>query len=75
MIIFLVFRDVKTLNFLIIYFLSYSAISQYIKVLGIEIPSEQSLVKTKKQIAKIKNVFLAITDFRPIRFIVDVNPY
>jgi len=49
--------------------------NQYIKNLVIKIPPKQSLVKTKEQINKIKNTFQAVADFRPIRFIVDVDPY
>ncbi|MEQ6123947.1 primosomal protein N' [Pseudotenacibaculum sp. MALMAid0570] len=49
--------------------------NQYIKNLVIKIPPKQSLGKTKQQIAKIKNTFQAVADFRPIRFIVDVDAY
>ena len=49
--------------------------NQYIKNLVIKIPPKQSLQKTKEQIAKIKNTFEAVKDFRPIRFILDVDAY
>ncbi len=49
--------------------------NQYIKNLVIKIPPKQSLVKTKEQITKVKNAFQSIADFRPIRFIVDVDAY
>ncbi|MDO6599726.1 primosomal protein N' [Tenacibaculum sp. 1_MG-2023] len=49
--------------------------NQYIKNLVIKIPPKQSLAKTKEQIAKIKNTFEAVKDFRPIRFILDVDAY
>lgn len=49
--------------------------NQYIKNLVIKIPPKQSLSKTKEQLQKIKNTFEAVKDFRPIRFIVDVDAY
>lgn len=47
--------------------------NQYIKNVLIKIPPKQSLGKTKEQIEKIKNTFQAVSDFRPIRFILDVD--
>jgi primosomal protein N' (replication factor Y) len=47
--------------------------NQYIKNIVIKIPPKQSLVNTKKQLTKIKNTFEAVKDFRPIRFIIDVD--
>ena len=47
--------------------------NQYIKNLTIKIPPKQNLAETKKQIEKIKNTFQSVKDFRPIRFIVDVD--
>ncbi len=47
--------------------------NQYIKNVMIKIPPKQSLYKTKEEINKIKNTFQAVSDFRPIRFIVDVD--
>jgi primosomal protein N' (replication factor Y) len=47
--------------------------NQYIKNIVIKIPPKQSLVNTKKQLTKIKNTFEAVKDFRPIRFILDVD--
>lgn len=49
--------------------------NQYIKNLVIKIPPKQSLGKTKQQIGKIKNTFDAVKEFRPIRFIIDVDAY
>lgn len=47
----------------------------YIKNLVIKIPPKQSLIKTKEQILKVKNVFETVKNFRSIRFIVDVDAY
>ncbi|WP_186434365.1 primosomal protein N' [Lutibacter sp. Hel_I_33_5] len=47
----------------------------YIKNLVIKIPPKQSLAKTKEQLTKVKNTFEAVKDFRPIRFIIDVDAY
>jgi primosomal protein N' (replication factor Y) len=49
--------------------------NQYIKNLVIKIPPKQSLANTKNQITKIRNTFEAVKDFRPIRFIIDVDAY
>jgi primosomal protein N' (replication factor Y) len=49
--------------------------NQYIKNVMIKIPPKQSIVKTKQEIDKIKNTFQAVADFRPIRFIIDVDSY
>ena len=49
--------------------------NQYIKNIVIKIPPKQSLISTKKQLQKIKNTFEAVSDFRPIRFITDVDAY
>ncbi len=49
--------------------------NQYIKNVLLKIPPKQSLGKTKEQVEKIKNTFQAVADFRPIRFIVDVDAY
>ena len=49
--------------------------NQYIKNLVIKIPPKQSLGKTKQQIERVKNTFQSVADFRPIRFIIDVDPY
>ena len=49
--------------------------NQYIKNIVIKIPPKQSLANTKKQLQKIKDTFEAVKDFRPIRFITDVDPY
>ena len=49
--------------------------NQYIKNVVIKIPPKQSLANTKNQVTKIKNTFEAVKDFRPIRFIIDVDAY
>ena len=49
--------------------------NQYIKNIVIKIPPKQSLVNTKNQVTKIRNTFEAVKDFRPIRFIIDVDAY
>lgn len=49
--------------------------NQYIKNIVIKIPPKQSLGNTKKQLHKVKNTFEAVKDFRPIRFIIDVDAY
>ena len=49
--------------------------NQYIRTLLIKIPPKQSLKNTKEHILKIKNVFQAVKDFRPIRFGIDVDNY
>ena len=49
--------------------------NQYIKNIIIKIPPKQGLVHTKSQITKIRNTFEAVADFRPIRFIIDVDAY
>ncbi|KGL63287.1 primosomal protein N' [Polaribacter sp. Hel1_85] len=49
--------------------------NQYIKNIVIKIPPKQSLANTKKQLQKIKDTFEAVKDFRPIRFITDVDAY
>ena len=49
--------------------------NQYIKNIVIKIPPKQHLAITKKQLQKIKNTFEAVKDFRPIRFIIDVDAY
>jgi len=47
--------------------------NQFIKNLIIKIPPKQSLASTKLQIEKIKNTFQSVAEFRPIRFILDVD--
>ncbi len=49
--------------------------NQYIKNIVIKIPPKQSLISTKKQLQKIKNTYEAVSDFRPIRFIIDIDAY
>ncbi|WP_198943129.1 replication restart helicase PriA [Polaribacter tangerinus] len=49
--------------------------NQYIKNIIIKIPPKQSLLQTKNQLNNIKSTFEAVKDFRPIRFIIDVDAY
>jgi len=49
--------------------------NQYHKNILIKIPQNQSLSKTKEAILKIKNSFLSIKDFRPIKVILNVDNY
>lgn len=49
--------------------------NQYIRTLLVKIPPKQSLKTTKEHILRIKNVFQAVKDFRPIRFGIDVDNY
>ena len=47
--------------------------NQYIKNITIKIPPKQSLAETKQQLQRIKETFQSVKDFRPIRFITDVD--
>ncbi|MCF6181332.1 primosomal protein N' [Lutibacter sp.] len=47
----------------------------YIQQFIIKIPPKQSITKTKDAILKVKNTFQAIRNFRPIKFIIDVDNY
>ena len=49
--------------------------NQYHKNILIKIPEQQSLGKTKEAILKIKNSFLSIKDFRPIKVVLNVDSY
>lgn len=49
--------------------------NQYIRTMVIKIPPKQSLKSTKENILRIKNMFQAVKDFRPIKFIVDVDNF
>jgi primosomal protein N' (replication factor Y) len=49
--------------------------NQYHKNILIKIPQDQSLVKTKEAVLKIKNSFLSVKDFRSIRVILNVDNY
>ena len=49
--------------------------NQHIKTLLIKLPKQIQLNQSKDQIQKIKNSFLSIAEFRPVRFIVDVDNY
>ncbi len=47
----------------------------YVDNMYLFIPPKQSLKNTKKHILKIKNVFQSVSDFRAIRFGIDVDNY
>lgn len=47
--------------------------NEYHKNIMVKIPKEQSLSKTKEAVHKIKNSFLSIKDFRPIKVILNVD--
>ncbi len=47
--------------------------NQYIKNITIKIPPKQNLAETKQQMQRIKDTFQSVKDFRPIRFITDVD--
>jgi primosomal protein N' (replication factor Y) len=47
--------------------------NQYIKQLLVKIPREQSLSKTKNSIKRIENSFNAISWYRSVRVIYDVD--
>ncbi len=49
--------------------------NQYHKNVLIKIPKDQSLVKTKEAILKIKNSFNSVKDFRAIKIIINVDSY
>ena len=49
--------------------------NQFIKNIVIKIPPKQNLTNTKNHVSKIRNSFEAVKDFRPIRFIIDVDAY
>ena len=49
--------------------------NQHLKTILIKLPKTQSLVKSKKVVQKIKNSFQSIAEFRPVRFVVDIDNY
>ena len=49
--------------------------NEYIKNVLLKIPNNQSAVQTKKAILKVKNSFMSVKDFRPIKVIVNVDAY
>ena len=49
--------------------------NQHIKTIIIKSPKERSLKQSKSVVQKIKNSFQSITDFRAIRFNIDVDPF
>jgi primosomal protein N' (replication factor Y) len=49
--------------------------NEYIKHIMLKIPNGQSVINTKKAILKVKNSFMSVSDFRPIKIILNVDPY
>ncbi|MDX1470457.1 MAG: primosomal protein N', partial [Flavobacteriaceae bacterium] len=49
--------------------------NQYHKNILLKIEKNKSLSKTKKAIVKINNSFQSVKDFRPVRVVVNVDPY
>lgn len=49
--------------------------NEYIKNILLKIPNHQSAVQTKKAILKVKNSFMSVKDFRPIKVILNVDAY
>jgi len=49
--------------------------NEYLKHVILKVPEKQSMLKTKKAILKIKNSFMSVTMFRPIKVIVNIDPY
>jgi primosomal protein N' (replication factor Y) (superfamily II helicase) len=49
--------------------------NQHIKNLLIKLPKDKSISQSKGIIQKIKNTFLSIPEFRPVRFNIDVDNY
>lgn len=49
--------------------------NQYNKNILIKIPENQSLKKTKEAVLRVKNSFLNVKDFRPIKVILNVDNY
>ena len=49
--------------------------NQHLKTILIKLPKSQSLKQSKEIVQKIKNSFQSIGEFRPVRFVVDVDNY
>ena len=49
--------------------------NEYIKHVLLKIPTGQSASQTKKAILKVKNSFMSVKDFRPIKVILNVDAY
>ena len=49
--------------------------NEYIKNVLLKIPNQQSAAQTKKAILKVKNSFMSVKDFRPIKVILNVDAY
>ncbi len=49
--------------------------NQHIKTILIKLPKNIPLKQSKELIQKIKNSFLSIAEYRPVRFIIDVDNY
>ncbi len=49
--------------------------NEYIKNILLKIPNQQSASQTKKAILKVKNSFMSVKEFRPIKVILNVDAY
>ena len=49
--------------------------NEYIKNVLLKIPNQQSAAQTKKAILKVKNSFMSVKDFRPIKVVLNVDAY
>ncbi|MEN8187006.1 MAG: primosomal protein N' [Bacteroidota bacterium] len=49
--------------------------NQHIKTLLIKLPKNKSIKESKSIIQKVKNSFQSVAEFRPVRFVVDVDNY
>ncbi len=49
--------------------------NEYIKNVLLKMPPSQSVVQTKKAILKIKNSFMSVKEFRPIKVVINVDAY
>lgn len=49
--------------------------NEYIKHVLLKVPNGQSASQTKKAILKVKNSFMSVKDFRPIKVILNVDTY
>jgi len=49
--------------------------NQYIKHILIKLPASRSIKDSKKVLKKVKISFMSVANFRPVRFIIDVDNY
>ena len=49
--------------------------NEYIKHVLLKVPNGQSASKTKKAILKVKNSFMSVKEFRPIKVVLNVDTY